>query len=202
MFTTQLPANPTGESLVIEYAGLFEEPGVRVEKVADLADGAVVGFEVQDNLLIIKSTTDPILVATIIANWASALDGYSLKRIGTSNAATISPTPTSGSTPRWTLTLADERPDPSGLSPTLSGGLIFSESAQDHLFIEEGTGNVGIGTVLPKARLDVNGSLRLSDADIPIGLTAEANSSALQLDVNYQLSDADPGLKGAAFRID
>ena len=68
----------------------------------------------------------------------------------------------------------------------------------------KGSGNVGIGTTDPKAKLDVNGDIYFSDANLPVGLTTESANTLplINLCVNAQIPNVQASRLGAAFRID
>jgi hypothetical protein len=74
----------------------------------------------------------------------------------------------------------------------------------DIMSLELPTGNVGIGTTTPAAKLTVDGDIQMSNANIPTGLTTEigGNSPLLNLDMNFRHSNVDTTFRGAAFRID
>lgn len=73
----------------------------------------------------------------------------------------------------WTLTL-NPRSDPKDASSTRRLGLTISDGEDNsRLFIDRSTGNVGIGTITPRGRLDVRG---LSD----IWLTEDGQQSGTQ----------------------
>ncbi|RLA26171.1 MAG: hypothetical protein DRQ62_00275, partial [Gammaproteobacteria bacterium] len=61
--------------------------------------------------------------------------------------------------PVWSLSL-NPKSDPADASSDNNSGLSISDSlGNSHLFIESTTGNVGIGNITPKGKLDINGSL-------------------------------------------
>jgi hypothetical protein len=64
-------------------------------------------------------------------------------------------------------------------------------------------GNVGIGTIFPKAKLDVNGNIQISTATLPMGLITELGGTTplLNMSVNFH-ENKIPSYLGAAFRID
>lgn len=77
--------------------------------------------------------------------------------------------------------------------------LVFSQTNKI-----ESTGNVGIGTLTPRAALEVKGDLLLSPATLPMGLNAEifGTTPLLNMDVNFRFNQKNANYIGAAFRID
>jgi len=62
--------------------------------------------------------------------------------------------------PAWSMSL-NPRVDPANADSAKPGWSISDADGNSKLFIDESTGNVGIGTVEPKATLQVNGSLNV-----------------------------------------
>ncbi len=72
------------------------------------------------------------------------------------------------------------------------------------LVILQTSGNVGLGTAVPKQRLDVNGNIQISNSGIPMGLMTEVGgfTPLLNMSLNFRESNKDTAYRGAAFRID
>lgn len=70
-----------------------------------------------------------------------------------------------------------------------ASGLSINDSAANRLFIENGTGNVGVGTTTPKQNLDVRGRINVENGVIQRGGAAVTATSDLglysQVDKNY-----------------
>lgn len=60
---------------------------------------------------------------------------------------------------------------------------------------------VGIGTPIPKSKVDIHGDLRLEADGLAAGLSCE-NNKLLNLEVNYRIQPDAEDTGGAAFRID
>jgi len=85
----------------------------------------------------------------------------------------------------------------------VNASMVFGTNNQERMRIR-GDGNVGVGSNNPLAKLDVRGDIRISNANIPMGLTTEVggNTPLLNFDVNFrQLFKLDQ-FRGASFRID
>jgi len=65
-------------------------------------------------------------------------------------------------------------------------------------------GNVGIGTTNPLSKLDVNGNILISSADLPMGLNMEVGGTVplLNMSMNFREANKNNAYIGAGFRID
>lgn len=65
-------------------------------------------------------------------------------------------------------------------------------------------GNIGIGTLKPSNKLDVNGNIQISNSEIPMGLITEVRglTPLLNMSMNFRESNRNNQYVGAAFRID
>jgi hypothetical protein len=80
----------------------------------------------------------------------------------------------------------------------------------NQLYVQQSTGNVGIGTTGPGYLLDVNGHARVNNnlfmgsSSIPIGLNYEVGGTTplLNFDVNFHQSGYSTTYLGSAYRID
>lgn len=65
-------------------------------------------------------------------------------------------------------------------------------------------GNVGIGTANPLSKLDVNGNILISSADLPMGLNMEVGGTVpvLNMSMNFREANKNNAYIGAGFRID
>ena len=81
------------------------------------------------------------------------------------------------------------------------------EESQQSAFVPWMTllgGNVGIGTMAPQSKLDLNGNLQISNAPWPVGVNTEVdqNKPILNFSLNFRESNKINSEVGAAFRID
>ena len=65
-------------------------------------------------------------------------------------------------------------------------------------------GNVGIGTTNPLSKLDVNGNILISSADLPMGLNMEVGGTVpiLNMSMNFREANKNNAYIGVGFRID
>ena len=65
-------------------------------------------------------------------------------------------------------------------------------------------GNMGVGIVNPGAKLDVSGPIRISNSNMPLGISTELgnDSPMLNFEANFRLEGTNSNLRGGAFRID
>ncbi|MEM6700406.1 MAG: hypothetical protein AAF599_18525, partial [Bacteroidota bacterium] len=99
-----------------------------------------------------------------------------------------------------------EKTDGNGNTP--DGAIVFANTGSDGVVEESlvirGDGDIGIGTVDPKARLDVEGEILFSTATLQMGLTSELESTTptMNLSLNALTPNVDQNTIGGAFRID
>lgn len=65
-------------------------------------------------------------------------------------------------------------------------------------------GSVGIGTINPQAKLDVNGNIQISNSTLPMGLITEVGGTMplLNMSLNFRETFKRNDYRGASFRID
>lgn len=81
----------------------------------------------------------------------------------------------------------------------------WTDNSDYPFFSISNSGNIGIGTFLPKAKLDVRGDILMSHGILPMGLItemAETTTPLLNLSLNFRGPERNNSYRGAAFRID
>ncbi|MEL6277004.1 MAG: hypothetical protein AAFU03_18025, partial [Bacteroidota bacterium] len=81
---------------------------------------------------------------------------------------------------------------------------LSGDGADEGVFIDT-TGNVGIGQGTPSTKLDVNGDISISNAELPMSLTTELitpGTPLFNISVNGQHPNVVPDSIGAVFRLD
>ena len=81
----------------------------------------------------------------------------------------------------------------------------WTDNSDYPFFSISNSGNIGIGTFLPKAKLDVRGDILMSQGILPMGLITEmveTTTPLLNLSLNFRGPERNNSYRGAAFRID
>ena len=96
--------------------------------------------------------------------------------------------------PAWSLQL-NPRTDPNNTNTSKAGLCIADGLSTPRLFIDKNTGNVGIGTITPNAKLDVNGNLAVAGNIASTGtlvVTGAITPSAGNTETNGIMFPKDP----------
>lgn len=79
----------------------------------------------------------------------------------------------------------------------------FLNAANDVMTLQS-NGNVGVGTTAPRQKLDINGNLQFSNADLPKSFMDEVGGTSplFTMGLNFHESNINTAYRGAAYRID
>ena len=101
--------------------------------------------------------------------------------------------------PDWSLQL-NPRTDPNNANTFKAGFCIADGLSTPRLFIDKNSGNVGIGTITPNAKLDINGNLTVTGNIASTGtlvVTGAITPSAGNTETNGIMFPKDPGGGGS-----
>ncbi|SMC75166.1 hypothetical protein [Pedobacter africanus] len=112
----------------------------------------------------------------------------------------------SGGSNSWIFHTPDDGRSTLFIAPKIDGSYTWGNATQ---FLNNGnvlfSGNLGVGVSNPRAKLDVNGNILISNAAIPMGLITElagTTTPLLNMSVNFREENKNNAYAGGGFRID